>query len=129
MIRGGIDCAPGPKLLIVDHDSEMRQALACFFEKRGFKVAAAATLAEAKSLQYHRSRWTLVISDYHLPDGTGLELLGSMREQWGAATPVLLISGSVDIAALCAGTDYLAKPFPPAVLETRVQTLLGRMRH
>jgi DNA-binding response OmpR family regulator len=69
-----------------------------------------------------------VISDYHLPDGTGLELLGSVRAQTGAATPVLLMSGSVHAAALCAGVDYLAKPFPLTTLETRVQILLGRMR-
>jgi DNA-binding response OmpR family regulator len=128
MISGGGDTAGGPTLLIIDDDSEMRHALVCFFERRGFHVAAGTSLAEAKSFLHRRKAWTLVISDYHLPDGTGLDLLGSVRAQAGAATPVLLMSGSVHAAALCAGVDYLSKPFPLTTLETRVQILLGRMR-
>lgn len=126
MMTGGTHALAWPTLLIVDSDAEMLQTLVCFFEKRGFHVAASGTLAEAKSYLERRKRWTLVIADYHLPDGNGLELLGCVREHVGEATPVLLMSGSAQGAALCAGVDYLAKPFPLSALETRVQALLGR---
>ena len=116
-----------PTLLIVDSDPQMLQTLVCYFEKRGFHVAASATLAEAKTYLHRRKTWTLVISDYHLPDGTGLELFWCVREQVGMSTPVLLMSGSAQAAALCAGIDYLPKPFPLADLERRVRLLLGRM--
>jgi DNA-binding response OmpR family regulator len=129
MIPGGAHAMAWPTLLIVDNDPEMLQALVCFFEKRGFHVAASATLAEAKIYLQRRKLWTLVISDYHLPDGTGLELFWWVREQVNAATPVLLMSGSVHGAALCAGVDYLAKPFPLTELEVRVRTLLRRMEN
>jgi two-component system response regulator PilR (NtrC family) len=127
MIAGATHQGAWPTLLIVDSDSEMLRTLVCFFEKRGFHVAAGTTLAEARAFLQRRKAWTLVISDYHLPDGTGLELLGWVREQAGATTPVLLMSGSAHAATLCAGVDYLAKPFPLAALETRVRTMLGRM--
>lgn len=126
MVPGGAHIAAWPTLLIVDNDAEMLQTLVCYFEKRGFHVAAGATLAEAKVFLQRRSTWTLIISDYHLPDGTGLELLCWVREQLRTAAPVLLMSGSMHGAALCAGVDYLAKPFALAALETRVHALLDR---
>ena len=114
-----------PTLLVIDSDSEMLQTLVCYFEKRGFHVAAGASLAEAKVFFHRRKTWTLVVADYHLPDGTGWELCCWIRDQ-ANATPVLLMSGSAQAALLCAGTDYLAKPFPLETLEHRVRALLGR---
>lgn len=116
-----------PTLLIVDNDPHMLHTLVCYFEKRGFHVAASATMAEARTFLHRRKAWTLVIADYHLPDGTGLELFWCVRDQAGVATPVLLMSGSAQAAALCAGIDYLAKPFSLADLERRVRLLLGQM--
>ena len=127
MLPGGERLAAWPTLLIVDNDEAMLQTLVCYFEKRGFHVAASTTVAEAKTFLQRRKTWTLVIADYHLPDGTGMELLGWVRERVSATTPVLLMSGSVHSASLCAGVDFLAKPFPLSALESRVRTLLGRM--
>jgi len=127
MIPGGAESGLWPTLLIVDADTEMLQTLVCYFEKRGFHVAACTSLAEAKSFFHRRKSWALVIADYHLPDGTGLELCWWVRDQVGLATPCLLMSGSAHGASLCADVDYLAKPFPLTALETRGRTLLGRM--
>lgn len=114
-----------PTLLIVDRDVEMVRALVCFFEKRGFHVAAADSLAEARELFQRRKFWTLVIADYHLADGNGWELCAWIREQ-NDATPVLLMSGSPYGSTLCAGTDYFAKPFPPEKLEDYLRKLPAR---
>jgi DNA-binding response OmpR family regulator len=125
MIPGGAHVATWPTLLVVDTDVEMLRTLVCYFEKRGFHVAAGTTLAEAKEFFHRRKNWTLVIADYHLPDGTGWDLCCWVREQ-ARSTPVLLMSGSADGATLCAGADYLPKPFPLDALEGRVRVLLGR---
>lgn len=126
MVPGGARAAVWPTLLVVDNDTEMLQTLVWYFEKRGFHVAACATLAEAKTYFSRCKTWTLVISDYHLPDGTGLELHGWINDQVRhAAPPFLLMSGSMKCSALCAGVDFLAKPFRPETLELHIRTLLG----
>jgi DNA-binding response OmpR family regulator len=125
MVPGGPELSAWPTLLVVDHDVEMLQTLVCYFEKRGFHVAAARTLEEAKTYFSRRKAWSLVMADYHLPDGTGRDLASWVYEQ-GRMIPVLLMSGSPQSAALCAGTDYLTKPFRLETLEARVHALLGR---
>lgn len=125
---GGAAFEPWPTLLIVDSDPEMLRTLVCFFEKRAFHVAPASSLAEAKTLFRRRQSWSLVIADYHLPDGTGAELCFWLREQPGTAPPVLLMSGNPHGATLCLGLDFLAKPFRTEALEQRVRTLLERRR-
>jgi len=122
---GGSSTGWWPTLLVVDQDPEMLRTLVCYFEQRGFHVAAGTSMAEAKAFFHRHKSWALVISDYHLPDGTGLELCCWVRDQT-RATPFLLMSGSPQCAALCAGTEYLAKPFALDVLATRVRSLVGR---
>jgi two-component system response regulator HydG len=122
MIAGGA-IGLGPSLLIVDGDREMRRTLISYFEKRGFHVAAAASLASAKQAFATNKRWSLVIADYHLPDGTGRDLAGWVREQT-PGTRVLLMSGSAHVANLCKGEDFFAKPFRLEKLEAYLKTAL-----
>jgi two-component system, NtrC family, response regulator HydG len=120
--RGPGLLSPWPTLLVADSDEEMIRTLVCFFEKRGFHVASAATLAQVQDYFYRRKTWTLIIADYHLPDGSGAELCQWVRDQ-GSDTPVLLMSGSPYAATLCAGNEYLQKPFPIEKLEAYVQNV------
>ena len=119
---GGGSVNSWPTLLVVDNDREMVQTLVCFFEKRGFQVAAAANVAEAKEVFRRRKTWTLVMADYHLPDDTGWDLYCWVREQPGD-TPFLLMSGSPQCSVLCAGTDFLPKPFTLEKIDAYVRTL------
>lgn len=125
LIAGSTNLHSWPTLLVVDSDTEMLSTLACFFEKRGFHVAAATNLADAKAFCHRRLNWTLVIADYHLPDGTGWELCCWLREQPNTPVgPFLLMSGSMSCAGLSSEVDYLPKPFHLDELETRVRALL-----
>lgn len=114
-----------PTLLVVDPDEEMSRTLVCFFEKRGFHVAAGSSFSEMKGFFFRRKSWTLIIADYHLPDGTGAELSQWVRDQ-GSDTPVLLMTASPYAATLCAGNDYLEKPFPIERLEAYVHGIQRR---
>lgn len=126
-IPGGESFAPWPTLLVVDGDLEMLSTVVRYFEKRGFHVAAASSLAEAKDFCHRRRNWTLAIADYHLPDGTGWELCCWIQEQPGWETmPFLLTSANLNCATLGTTADYLAKPFRLEALEQRVRALLHR---
>jgi DNA-binding response OmpR family regulator len=127
ILTAGSPASVWPTLLVVDNDREMLRTLVCYFEKRGFHVAAGTSIAEAKQFYDRRKTWTLVIADYHLPDGTGWELCCWIRDQV-RPPPVLLMSGSTNCAALCGGMDYLPKPFRLEDLEARVRTLLNSGR-
>src|SRR4051812_2084384 len=58
IISGGVHFRGWPTLLVVDQSAEMLQTLVCYFEKRGFHVAATTTLAEAKVYFQRRKTWT-----------------------------------------------------------------------
>jgi DNA-binding response OmpR family regulator len=113
-----------PTLLVVDSNPEMLRTLVFFFEKRGFHVAGAATLAEAKAMFSRCAHWALMIADYHLPDGTGWEFCCWVRDQPRTAPPFLILSASVNCASFCPDAEFLAKPFRGEELEARVRAML-----
>ena len=124
-MRGASRLGTWPTLLVVDPDREMARTLVCFFEKRGFHVAAASSFGEVKEYFHRRQNWTLIVSDYHLPDASGAEVAQWVEDQ-GCDSPVLLMSASPHCATLCAGHDYLAKPFPIEKLEAYVNSVRRR---
>lgn len=99
-----------PALLVLDDDEAMLRTLTYYFENLGFHVAPAATVGEATSLFQRRKNWTMVISDYDLPDGNGWEFCCWIRRQPGAPPPFLLISGGF-AGAPPPEVEFLAKPF------------------
>ena len=71
------------------------------------------TLAEARDLLNHVQRFDLALVDLKLPDGSGLDLLGEIRER-ELPLAVVMLTGSGDqrsaIAALQSGADdYMPK--------------------
>ena len=76
----------------------------------------------------------IVLSDVLLPDGSGYDVLSAMRKQRRLdGVPLVLISalGDVDqrVRGLAAGADdYVAKPFAPEELVSRVNGSLSRAR-
>lgn len=122
---GGASGGEKRRVLIVDDDGAMLAALGLFFERRGFHAVVAASLGTAKSLARKWPGWTLVVSDYHLPDGSGLELEAWLRAQPFAPAPqFLLMSGSGGPELPFAGVEFLAKPFTMQDLNARVDALL-----
>ena len=77
-----------------------------------------------------REPFSLLILDINLPDGSGLELLRSLR-RGGFQTPAILLTANDleldEVAGLEAGADdYITKPFSLAVLRARVNAQLRR---
>lgn len=117
-----------PHLLVVDDDREIRDLLARFLAKNGYRVTGARDGAEmAQALAEWRI--DLVILDLMLPGEDGLTLCRRLRAT--SALPVLMLTAKgedVDrIVGLEVGADdYLPKPFNPRELLARVRAILRR---
>lgn len=88
---------PSGRLLIVDDDPALRQMLAWEFEELGYSVAAAADCASARQITSQQS-FDAAILDYHLTDGTGLEL-GRHLKTCFPEIRIVLCSGAAPLAA------------------------------
>jgi two-component system, OmpR family, phosphate regulon response regulator OmpR len=120
----------GPRVLIVDDESIVRDVLGRYLEKEGFRVDSAAD-GEAAIELAARSRPDIVLLDLMLPKVDGLEVFRRIREM--ADIPVVMITAKgeeVDrVVGLELGADdYLPKPFEPRELLARLRALLRRAK-
>ncbi len=105
--------ASAAQILIVDDEPDLRTLYELTLLREGYRVEAAATLAEASHL-LEQHRFDAVITDMRLPDGLGLDLLQRMGAQQRPERCVVMTAyGSAEnaVEALKAGAfDYLTKP-------------------
>ena len=107
------------KVLLVEDDRALREALGDTLELGGFEFHAVASAEEAL-LAVEREAFGLVVSDVNMPGMDGHQLLSCLRARQ-AQLPVLLMTahGAVERAvdAMRQGAaDYLVKPFEPRAL-------------
>ncbi|WBY03741.1 sigma-54 dependent transcriptional regulator [Ramlibacter tataouinensis] len=105
--------APVAQVLVVDDEPDLRTLYELTLLREGYRVDAAATLADAWQ-QLQDRRFDAVITDMRLPDGLGLELLQRMQAQQRSERCIVMTAyGSAEnaVEALKAGAfDYLTKP-------------------
>src|SRR4029453_7015321 len=111
-----------PQALIVDDDPQFLSGLAELVRREGFQTESARTLAEART-KIEQSSPDLVLTDLHLPDGMGIELVQELQTVAGTAVVMITGQATVDSAvdALRLGaTDYLTKPLDMPRLQARL---------
>ena len=118
--------SPGPIVLVVEDEPQMRRFLRASLTPHGFRVVEAKTAAEAMALATAHLP-ELVLLDLGLPDADGLEVVRALRE-W-SRTPVIVLSArdreGDKVLALDAGADdYLTKPFGTGELMARIRVAL-----
>jgi DNA-binding response OmpR family regulator len=117
------------RLLVVEDEARIAEALRVALSRAGFAVDAVATVADARAA-IPLAPYDAVILDLGLPDGDGLNLLTEHR-QAGSRVPVLVLTARDAVEARVAGLDagaddYLIKPFAMAELIARTKALLRR---
>ncbi len=118
----------GKRILLVDDDSALREALAEQLELRGEFATHQAPTAAAALDATKTGGFDLLLLDVGLPDMDGRELCRLLRRA-GIRAPIIMLTGADGdadtILGLEAGAnDYVAKPFKLGVLLARVRAQL-----
>ena len=114
-------------ILIVDDDKVILDSLIEFLEAEGYNPRGVGSAQEAAEV-LQRQRYSLVVTDVNLPDGSGMELLTEIKKQH-PETAVILVTGygSIESAvqAIKLGAyDYLTKPIIDDELRLAVERAL-----
>jgi DNA-binding response OmpR family regulator len=117
------------RLLLVEDEKELGEALSAALRKQGVVIDHAMLLADACELTKQNS-YDAILLDRRLPDGEGLTFIPILRRA-GVLTPVIVLTARNDpkerIEGLDGGADdYLGKPFLIDELMARVRALLRR---
>jgi len=118
--------AAGQRILLVEDELSLRQALVWMLESWGWEVEAHGSLSAVRADA--RGPWRLLVTDHRLSDGSGREVI-----QWARARqpdlPAMVITGDTapehlrELAAL--GVPVLHKPFRPEKMRAMVSETMA----
>lgn len=117
------------RVLLVEDDEALSQAVCGYLRAKAFVVDAAPSVAQA-SAALHAAQYAAVLLDLHLTDGDGLSLLPQLRAL--KERPIVIVLTARDqvsdrIHGLDAGADdYLVKPYDPGELLARLRAVERR---
>jgi two-component system, chemotaxis family, chemotaxis protein CheY len=118
------------KFLVVDDSATMRRIVINSLQRIGFNDTVEAGDG-VEALALFDPSIAFVITDWNMPNMTGLEFTRALRARPdGATVPILMVttrSVKEDIlAAIEAGVNnYIVKPFTPQVLKEKIDQLLA----
>jgi two-component system OmpR family response regulator len=120
--RGGV------RVLVVDDEPSITDAVATAFRYEGFATSEAGTGRTAVQA-IDDFRPNLIILDVMLPDSDGIDLARRLRDGH-SRTPIIFLTArdatEDKLAGLAVGDDYLTKPFSLAELVARARAVLRR---
>ncbi|MBR2569205.1 MAG: response regulator transcription factor [Paenibacillus sp.] len=117
-------------ILVVEDDAKIRNLISLYLEKEGYAVFQASDGEEAlEAFKLHHP--CLVILDLMLPKLSGEEVCTRIRTDLKEDVPIMMLTAKVEeqhrVGGLRLGADdYVTKPFSPAELVARVETILRR---
>jgi len=120
--------AVGPRILIVEDETKLREAVGEYLEREGFTILAAADGETGLRLAREQSP-DLILLDLMLPRLSGTEVIRRLRP--GATVPIIVITARADevdrVVGLELGADdYVTKPFSLRELTARIRAVLRR---
>ncbi|SHN24587.1 sigma-54-dependent transcriptional regulator [Mucilaginibacter sp. OK098] len=116
------------KILIVEDDLTFSQLLQGFLQKHGHDITTASNIKDGlKAIA--QNTFDLLLLDYRLPDGIGLDVLINARGT-GSTVPIIIMTSFNDVRtavnAIQSGAfDYITKPVNPDELLMIMSNALG----
>jgi len=118
-------------ILVVDDFATMRRIVKGVLKKLGFKNIIEAENSKTALSKLKKEDVGLVISDWNMPEMTGLELLKAVKtEEKFKDVPFIMLTaeGQKDcvIEAVKAGvTNFIVKPFTPDTLKEKLNAVFS----
>jgi len=119
-------------VLIVDDEAAIRDMVGITLDLAGFNSISAANAHDAH-VAIIDSKPDLVLLDWMLPDGSGIELARRLRrDEITANIPIIMLTAKTSednkVQGLNEGVDdYVTKPFSPRELVARIKTVMRRI--
>lgn len=117
------------RILIIEDDLTFSQILEGFLTRNGYEAYAVNEVKKSFQMmeQHH---FDLLLVDYRLPDGTGLEILSHVREK-GIVQPTIIMTSFSDVKTAVksiqlGASDYITKPVNPDELLMIIKNALGK---
>ena len=116
------------RILLVEDDAAIVESLSQLLRQQGFQVSCA--FSQAGALALLSQPFDLMLLDVSLPDGSGFSVCAAARHT-APELPVIFLTASDDELSVVTGLDmgaedYIAKPFRPLELLSRIRTALRR---
>ncbi|WP_439510953.1 sigma-54-dependent transcriptional regulator [Marinimicrobium koreense] len=118
-----------PRILVVEDDADLREALTDTLELADYEVLQADSGEQALTTLNADSDCQMIVSDVNMGGMSGQELLQAVKQQY-PQIPMMLITAYASInqsvdAIKQGAVDYLVKPFEPALLVDTLARHLG----
>lgn len=118
------------KILLVEDDGQIASYLGELLRAEGFDTQIAGSKKEAGECLLIQA-FDLVLLDVSLPDGNGFSICAEIKKEY--EIPVIFLTASGDEYSVVAGLDmgaddYIAKPFRPRELISRIRSVLRRCK-
>lgn len=118
------------KILLVEDDDQIASYLGELLRAEGFDTQIAGSKKEASECLLIQA-FDLVLLDVSLPDGNGFSICAEIKREY--EIPVIFLTASGDEYSVVAGLDmgaddYIAKPFRPRELISRIRSVLRRCK-
>ncbi|MBQ2902465.1 MAG: response regulator transcription factor [Agathobacter sp.] len=114
------------KILIVEDDKGIVENLTEFLTNEGFSIASAS--GQKKALEFvEQEHFDLVLLDISIADGNGFAVCSAIKADYNI--PIIFLTASGDEYSTVTGfnlgaDDYIAKPFRPRELVSRIKNIL-----
>ena len=118
------------KILLVEDDGQIASYLGELLRAEGFDTQISGSKKEAGECLLAQA-FDLVLLDVSLPDGNGFSICAEIKKEY--EIPVIFLTSSGDEYSVVAGLDmgaddYIAKPFRPRELISRIRSVLRRCK-
>jgi two-component system, sensor histidine kinase len=112
----------GRLVAVVENDRLAREALCAWLLEAGARVAQGSSCSQLMEvLESAGTRPDLVLADYGLSEGTGVEAVAAVRARYGEV-PAWIVSGDADLAERGLPLPVLQKPITPERLLSALRT-------